>query len=80
MHTHTHAHAHIQPHAHACMSAYTHTHTHSCMHALAVIYQSRWTEEKVFRKVFREDLKDLTEVFKKRKVSKEDLTELTGAE
>ena len=42
------------------MNAHTHTHSHT--HRLA--YQGNETEEKVFkkRKVFKEDLKELTEV------------------
>ena len=53
-HTHTHAHAH----------AHTHTHTHARTHARRVVYQGNGTEGKVFkkRKVFKEDLKELTEV------------------
>ena len=52
-HTHTHTHTHTQRLAHA------HTHTHT-----PVAYQGNETEEKFFkkRKVFREDLKELTEV------------------
>ena len=46
---------------------HTHTHTHRLTHAhihTPVTYQGNETEEKVFkkRKVFKEDLKELTEV------------------
>ena len=49
-HTHTHTHTHRDSH--------THTHTHT-----PVAYQGNETEEKFFkkRKVFKEDLKELTE-------------------
>ena len=56
--TDSHSHTHARTHAHA----HTHTHTHT-----PVAYQGNQdneTEEKVFkkRKVFNEDLKELTEV------------------
>ena len=57
MHTHTHTHTHTCAHAH--VRARTHTHpTHR------VVYQGNVTEEKAFkkRKVFKEDLKELTQV------------------
>ena len=71
MHTHTHAPtqthtctdacAHTHTHTHACARTHTHTHTHT---HTPVAYQGNETEEKVFkkRKVFKEDLKELTEV------------------
>ena len=53
---HTHMHAHTHARTHACTHAHTHTHT--------LESQDNGTEEKVFekRKVFKEDLKELTEV------------------
>ena len=67
MNAHTCRHTHTYTHTttHACMHECTHTHTHTCTHAHAAIYQSNWTEEKVFkqRKVFKEDLKELTRGF-----------------
>ena len=60
----THACTHTDSHTHTC--AYMHTHTHPNTHT-PVAYQGNQgneTEEKVFkkRKVFKEDLKELTEV------------------
>ena len=54
MHTHTQTHT-----RHRCVHTQTHTHTHT-----PVGNQGNETEEKVFkkRKVFQEDLKELTEV------------------
>ena len=62
---------------HRLVHTHTHTHTHQ-LHSRAIRAE---TEEKFFkkRKVFKEDLKELT-VFKKRKVFKEDLKELTEVE
>ena len=59
---HAHNHANTESYTHACARAHTHTHTHT-----PVAYQGNpgnETEEKVFkkRKVFKEDLKELTEV------------------
>ena len=53
------AHAHTHTHRLAHARAHTHTHTHT-----PVACQGNETEEKVFkkRKVFKEDLKELTEV------------------
>ena len=55
-HTHTHARTHAQ--THTLTHARTHTHTHT------LVSQCNGTEEKVFekRQVFKEDLKELTEV------------------
>ena len=49
--------------AHARTHARAHTHTHTHIHT-PVAYQGNETEEKVFKKrrVFKEDLKELTEV------------------
>ena len=57
MHTHRHAHTQTRIHTHACTHIHTHTYTHT-----PVAYQGNETEEKVFkkRKVFKEDLKELT--------------------
>ena len=57
MHTHTHSYTETRTRTHA--HAYTHTVTHTL-----VAYQGNETEEKVFkkRKVFKEDLKEMTEV------------------
>ena len=62
MHTHTHAHTQTRTRTHARARARTHARTHT-----PVAYQGNQgteTEEKVFkkRKVFKEDLKELTEV------------------
>ena len=58
-HEHTHTHKHTPTHTCTHAHAHTHTHTHK-----PVAYQGNETEGKVFkkRKVFREDLKELTEV------------------
>ena len=76
MHTHAHAHTQTRTHTHARARArrharthartHTHAHTHTHTHT-PVAYQGNHgneTEEKVFkkRKVFKEDLKELTEV------------------
>ena len=70
MHTHTHTHAHTETrtrtHARARARTHKHTHTHTHTHT-PVAYQGSQgneTEEKVFKKtkVFKEDLKELTEV------------------
>ena len=52
-----HTHANTEPHTYARACTYTHAHT-------PVAYRGNETEEKVFKKkkVFREDLKALTEV------------------
>ena len=64
-HESTHAGTHACIHSHACMHAHvhTHTHTHTHTHKHTVIYQGMGTEEKSFKKkkVFKEDLKELTE-------------------
>ena len=72
MHAHMHAHTQTHTRMHACahmhthtqIHTYTHTHTHTHTHT-PVAYQGNETEEKVF---------------KKRKVFKEDLKELTEVE
>ena len=69
MHVHTHARTHIDPHTHA------RAHTH-------VAYQGNQgneTEEKVFKKgkVFKEDLKELTEV--ERRTETGSWFQITGA-
>ena len=67
----THTHANTESHTHASTRAHAHTHTHSHTHThtrthththTPVAYQGNGTEEKVFkkRKVFKEDLKELT--------------------
>ena len=66
MHTHTHAHTQTRTRTHARTQTLTHTHTHTHTHT-PVAYQGNQgneTEEKFFlkRKVFKEDLKELTEV------------------
>ena len=64
-HTHTHVRARAHTHTHTLTRARTHTHTHTHTHTQTpVAYQGNETEEKVFkqRKVFKEDLKELTEV------------------
>ena len=55
--THTHARTYIDSHTHTRAHTLTHTHTHT-----SVAYQGNKTEEKLFlkRKVFKEDLKELT--------------------
>ena len=60
MNAHTHARTHTDSHTHA-RAAHTHKHTHT---HTPVEYQGNETEEKVFkkRKVFKEDLKEVTEV------------------
>ena len=60
--TYTDSHTHARAHTHTRTHTHTHTHTHT-----PVAYQGNQgneTEEKVFkkRKVFKEDLKELTEV------------------
>ena len=59
MNAHTHALIHRDSHTHARTRIHTHTVTHTL-----VAYQGNETEEKVFkkRKVFKEDLKEMTEV------------------
>ena len=63
-HAHTHTDSHTHRLAHTC--THTHSHTHARTHThTPVAYQGNWgneTEEKVFkkRKVFKEDLKELT--------------------
>ena len=59
----------VQAHMHACthMHAHTtrtHTRTHTHTHTHRVIYKGNGSEEKFFekRKVFKKDLKELTEV------------------
>ena len=63
MNTHTHARTHTDSHTYARAHTRTHTHTHTHTHTL-VAYQGTETEERVFkkRKVFKEDLKELTQV------------------
>ena len=60
-HTHARAHTHTYSHTHTHTLTLTHTHTHT---HTPVAYQGNETEEKVCkkRKVFKEDLKELTEV------------------
>ena len=60
IHTHTRMHTYRLVHARGCVPC-THTHRHT---DTPVAYQSNETEEKFFlkRKVFKEDLKELTEV------------------
>ena len=55
--------AHTQRLAHTCKRAHAHTHTHTHTRT-PVAYKGNETEENVFkkRKVFKEDLKELTEV------------------
>ena len=65
-HTHARAHKHTHTHTHARTHARTHAHTHTHTHT-PVAYQGNQgneTEEKGFKKkkVFKEDLKELTEV------------------
>ena len=70
MHAHTHAHTETRTRTHARTRTHTHTHTHTHTQThthTPVAYQGNEgnkTEEKVFnkRKVFKEDLKELTEV------------------
>ena len=59
MNGHTHAHTHTETCTRMHVQTLAHTHTHT-----PVAYQGNETEEKVFkkRKVFNEDLKELTEV------------------
>ena len=59
MKVHMQARTHAYTRMHACMRMCTHTHTHKH----TVIYQGMGTEEKSFKKkkVFKEDLKELTE-------------------
>ena len=58
-HTYTHTHARTHTEIRTCTHMHTRTHTHT-----PVAYQGSETEEQVFkkRKVFKEDLKELTEV------------------
>ena len=58
-HTHTLTHTLTHSRTRACARTHARTHTHT-----PVAYQGNETEEKVFnkRKVFKEDLKELTEV------------------
>ena len=58
--THTDSHTHARAHTHTDSLTHTHTHTHT---HTPVAYQGNETEEKVFkkRKVFKEDLKEVTE-------------------
>ena len=65
MHTRTHAHTQRLAHAHTCAHAHTHTHTHTHTSVAYQGNQSNETEEKFF---------------KKRKVLKGDLKELTEVE
>ena len=60
MHTHTHRDSHARARTHT----HTHTHTPKQHTHTPVAYQGNETEEKIFkkRKVFKEDLKELTEV------------------
>ena len=60
-HEHTHTHTRTHTHSHTCACTHTHTHTHA---HTPIAYQGNETEENVFkkRKVFKEDLKELTEV------------------
>ncbi len=60
MHAHTHAHTQIRTRTHT----HTHTHTHTNTPVAYQGFQGNETEEKVFkkRKVFKEDLTELTEV------------------
>ena len=64
MNARTHARTHTDSHTHARTHARTHTHTHTDIPVAYQGYQGNETEEKVFkkRKVFKEDLKELTEV------------------
>ena len=70
MHAHTHAHTQTRTRTHASTRTHTHkrTHTHTHTHTHTPVahqgYQGNETEETVFkkRKVFKEDLKELTEV------------------
>ena len=64
---HAHMHTHTDSHMHARAHTYTHTQMHTHTHTHTVTYQGNQgnkTEEKVFkkRKVFKEDLKELTKV------------------
>ena len=64
----------MHTHAHAHTLARTHIHTHT-----PVAYQGNETEKKVFkrRKVFKEDLKELTEV--ERRTETGNWFQITGA-
>ena len=71
MHTHTRTHTHRDSHTHARTHARTHTHTHihththtHARHTRRAYQDNQSTEGKLFffkRKVFKEDLKELTE-------------------
>ena len=66
MHTtcvHAHTHAHTETHTRTRTRVHMHTQTHTHTHT-PVPYQGNETEQKIFkkRKVFKEDLKELTEV------------------
>ena len=63
MNAHTHTFAHTDSHTHARTHAHTRTHTHTHTHT-PVAYQGNETDEKFFlkRKIFKEDLKELTDV------------------
>ena len=60
-HTHTHT---THTHIHTYQTLHTHTHAHTRTHTHRVKDQGNRTEVKIFlkRKVFKEDLKQLTEV------------------
>ena len=67
MNAHSHARTHTDSHTNAGARARTHTHTHAHIYThtqTPVAYQRNETGEKIFfkRKVFKEDLKGLTEV------------------
>ena len=64
MNARTHARTHTDTHARTRTHAHTHTHTHTHTPVAHQGYQGNETEEKVFkkRKVFKEDLKELTKV------------------